>query len=251
LDDEYPANGIVFNRDDTQITDLNPIIDHLQEKNIPFNLIFLKDRIYLIPRDKNNLIVKNLDTMQFLFASEIDTTRIAQNITFEPLLFTSENSGQIIPPKLDISIQQFMEKNMKIKQMLVDPPKVLAGIYKGVFNSYFADNPKFPDAVTSGQSAQILLVADSDCIKNSGAVNVKGNLDFVLNAVDYMASESTLIEIRSRETDFIPLKDIAPGAKTLIKWINILFPSILLILIGIVIWRKEISKRKMIGELYE
>jgi gliding-associated putative ABC transporter substrate-binding component GldG len=199
--------------------------------------------------NKDNIIVKNLDVLQFLFASEIDVTRINDNISFEPLLYSSENSGQINPPQFDISIQQFMDKN--IKQMLIDSPKVLSGLYKGIFPSYFANNPMFANVVPSGMEGKILLVADSDFIKNSGAAGVKGNLDFVLNSVDYLASESALIEIRSRETEFIPLKDLKPGQKNLIKWLNILFPSILLVLIGVVNWRKELNKRKLIGEMYE
>ena len=199
--------------------------------------------------NKDNIIVKNLDVLQLIFASEIDTTRLSSNVVFEPLLYTSENSGQINPPQFDISIQQFMDKN--IKQLLIESSKVVAGSYTGVFPSYFARNPTFPGAVPSGTESKILLVADSDFIKNNGAVGVKGNLDFVLNSVDYLASESTLIEIRSRETEFIPLKDLKSGQKNLIKWLNILFPSILLIIVGVLNWRKELSKRKLIGEMYE
>ncbi|MDA3813333.1 MAG: hypothetical protein PF570_03680, partial [Candidatus Cloacimonetes bacterium] len=87
--------------------------------------------------------------------------------------------------------------------------------------------------------------------QEGAGAGVPGNRDFVLNAVDYMVSEGTLIEIRSRETQFNPLKEIKPGTKKFIRWFNILFPSLLLILLGIMHYRRELQRRKHIGELYE
>lgn len=200
--------------------------------------------------NKNNILVKNLDYMQLIFASEIDTTNIGEDIYFEPLLFTSVNSGEVTMPNLNISYQPFM--NIDLKKMLIDKPKVVAGIYSGKFVSNFMDHTQEEDnAVGNTEFGKILLVSDSDFIIENAGAGIPGNRDFVLNAVDYMVSEGTLIEIRSRETQFTPLKEIKPGTKKIIKWINILFPSLLLILLGILHYRKELKRRKHIGELYE
>ena len=200
--------------------------------------------------NKDNILVKNLDYMQLIFASEIDTTNIGEDIYFEPLLFTSVNSGEVTMPNLNISYQPFM--NIDLKRVLIDEPKVVAGIYSGKFVSNFMDHTKEEDnAVGNTEFGKILLVSDSDFIIENAGVGIPGNRDFVLNAVDYMVSEGTLIEIRSRETQFTPLKEIKPGTKKIIKWINILFPSLLLILLGILHYRKELKRRKHIGELYE
>ncbi|MBC8384926.1 MAG: GldG family protein [Candidatus Cloacimonetes bacterium] len=199
--------------------------------------------------NKDNIIVKNLDQMQLIFASEIDTVRMSPDLNFEPLLFTSSNSGEIKEPRLDISVMKFM--NQKLEDMYNDPPKIVSGIYSGLFKSYFADNPSYPDVFPDNSEAKILLVTDSEFIDDNGGAGVKGNLDFVLNSVDYMASDATLIEIRSRETEYKPLKEISSGAKKMTRWLNILLPSILLILLGVSIYRKEIARRKVIGELYE
>ncbi len=199
--------------------------------------------------NKENLIVKNLDQMQLIFASEIDTTRMNEGVSFEPLLFTSKNSGEIAGPRLDISVMQYMNQNLN--KMFIEEAKTVAGIYSGVFKSYFADDPEFPDAALENSNGKILLVTDSEFVEDIGGAGIKGNLDFVLNAVDYMASDASLIEIRSRETEYKPLKEISNSAKKIIKWLNILLPAILLILIGIILYRRELSRRKMIGELYE
>jgi len=199
--------------------------------------------------NKENILVKNLDNMQLIFASEIDTTNIGEDISFEPLLYTSVNSGEVTMPQLDISYLPFM--NIDLKKMLISEPKVVAGIYSGKFVSNFMDQTKEENAVGSTESGKILLVSDSDFIKEGAGAGVPGNRDFVLNAVDYMVSEGTLIEIRSRETQFNPLKEIKPGTKKFIRWLNILFPSLLLILLGIMHYRRELKRRKHIGELYE
>lgn len=199
--------------------------------------------------NKDNVIVKNLDQMQFIFTSEIDTTRTGDNLQFEPLLFSSNNSGEVKAPRYDINVNQYMNTNLKM--MLLDESKVLAGIYTGTFRSYFADRKDYPDALLENSEARILLLTDREFIEDAGASSVKGNLDFVLNAVDYMAAESTLIEIRSRETEFKPLREISSNAKKSVKWVNILFPSLLLILFGIIRYRNELKRRKIIGELYE
>ncbi len=199
--------------------------------------------------NKENLIVKNLDYMQLIFASELDTTKTGKDLRFEPLLYTSENSGEIAMPGLDISLQKYMNQNLKA--MFIDPPKIVAGIYSGLFKSYFIDNVETMNIIPQTTESKILIVTDSDFIKEGAGAGVKGNLDFVLNAVDYMASEGSLIEIRSKETEFKPLKELSSGKRKFIKWLNILLPSILLIIVGILHYRKELKQRKIIGELYE
>ncbi|MCD6177433.1 MAG: Gldg family protein [Candidatus Cloacimonetes bacterium] len=199
--------------------------------------------------NKENIIVKNLDYMQLIFASEIDTTNIGGDIYFEPLLYTSANSGEITMPQLNISYQPYM--NIDLNKMLKDKPKVVAGIYSGKFVSNFINHTKEENAVGSTESGKILLVSDSDFIKEGAGAGVQGNRDFVLNAVDYMVSDGTLIEIRSRETQFTPLKEVKSGTRKFVRWVNILFSSLLLILFGILHYRKELKRRKHIGELYE
>jgi len=135
--------------------------------------------------------------------------------------------------------------------MFIEEPKIVAGIYSGLFKSFFAPGMDDPDVITETSSGRILYVADSDFIKEGAGSGVKGNLDFVLNSVDYMVSEEALIEIRSRETTFRPLKEVSNATRKFVKWFNILFPSFLLIILGILRYRAELKRRKFIGELYE
>jgi hypothetical protein len=59
--DGYPASGIVFNRG-SEPDEIYPHIDILQKKKIPFNLIFIGERICLIPRDLEHEVVEEFPT---------------------------------------------------------------------------------------------------------------------------------------------------------------------------------------------
>jgi hypothetical protein len=54
---DYPAHGIVFNRD-AESDKIWPYLDRLQEKKVPFNLIFVGERICLIPRNPEHEVVE-------------------------------------------------------------------------------------------------------------------------------------------------------------------------------------------------
>ena len=213
--------------------------------NTPVNYPFLP---VIHNVNKENMIVKNIDQMQLIFASEIDTTRIGE-LHYEPLMFTSKNSSLVSFPQLDIGLEQYMNKNLK--GMFLDGAKNVGGIFTGRFLSYFAQNQDYAMAVQENPEGKVLLISDSEFIKDGAGSGVPGNMEFLLNAVDYMASEGALIEIRSREVIYKPLKEISSGAKKAVRWLNILLPSFLLIVFGILRYRKELQRRKFIGELYE
>lgn len=146
--------------------------------------------------NKKNQIVKNLDQLQLIYASEIDTTSLNESLSFEPLLYTSKNSGEIVGPKLDISIKQYMNQNLN--RMFNGGEKVVAGVYSGLFKSYFADNPDYPVVSLENSDANILLVADSEFVEDLGGAGIKGNLDLLLNALNYLCNDNELINLRNK-----------------------------------------------------
>ena len=60
--DNYPARGIVFHRS-AESDEIWPCVDYLQKNSIPFNLIFVGDRICLIPRNPLHEVVTELPTI--------------------------------------------------------------------------------------------------------------------------------------------------------------------------------------------
>jgi gliding motility-associatede transport system auxiliary component len=197
-------------------------------------------------RNIDNLIVKNIDVMQLVFASEIDTSKVINDFT--PLFYSSVHSGQTTGPRFDISYNNFMQKDLRA--MLTDGKKVLGGIYSGNFSSYFA-NDNYPDLIPATSNARIIFVPSGSFMREDAGGRAPGNQDFVLNSVDYLAGDEALIQIRSRETEYRPLKPVSSATRQLIKILNILLPSLLLIFYGIFRWKRESNRKIRIGDLYE
>ncbi len=68
------------------------------------------------------------------------------------------------------------------------------------------------------------MVGSADMIAN--------NLAFVLNAVDWMVQDATLVSIRAKTVQVPPLEPVEGGKLTALKLANLLGPAALLLLIG-------------------
>ncbi len=198
-------------------------------------------------RNLKNPIVKNIDVMQMVFISEIDTSKVISN--FDPLFYTSDHTSQTSGPRFDIGYNRYMQKDLR--SMLTEGKKVLAGIYTGKFTSYFVDNLQYPDLIPETENARIIFVPSGNFMREDTGGKSEGNQNFVLNSVDYLSGDEGLIQIRSRETEYHPLKTVSNSQRQIIKWLNILLPSFLLVLYGILRWRKEENRKIRIGDLYE
>ncbi len=188
--------------------------------------------------NKDNIISKKIEQIQFIFASEIDTTK-TDGLNFVPLAHTNQFSAEMKSPRFDLGYEKYMNKFLR--REFNTYPRNLAGIYRGKIS---ADGK-------SNENAEIILIADSDFMKDSAGGTVAGNRDLFLNGIDYLASDPTLIQIRNREIAFHPLKEISPAAKKAVKWLNIILPALLLIISGLMKFRKEKIKRKLLREMYE
>lgn len=213
--------------------------------------------------NKEHPIVAQLDNFQFVFASEIDTSSVADGISVTPLIMSSRNSGSIDGPYYNIGIQQFQDKNHIDK--LTSPAKILSAIYSGSFNSFFSDDDK---PKKSDSNSNIIYVSDSEFINMGGrGEGTSSNQTFVLNSIDFLVGDAALVKLRSREVQHTPIKlenlvdieGLTPSrveaevnkARKTIKSVNFVLPSLLLLLLGLLKYRLEIKRRKRISEIYE
>jgi len=201
--------------------------------NTPVNYHFFP----LIREFGNHVTVDGLEQIRLLFSSEIeyvppmpgDTTAKSSII---PLFETSGRST---------SMEQFFNlsplENPAFSS-LNEPGKVVAAL------------STLPSDSTGGVS-QIILVGDSRFFEDNGGSMAQENTIFALNAVDYLMGDSDLLALRSREITTRPLKELEDGSKARWKWINILVPSILVIVLGTIRWKQNSSRTKMLEEIYE
>ena len=218
--------------------------------------------------NRHHPIVSQLSGLQFIFVSEIDGDFLPEDVRFTPLLFSSNNSGTMHGPNYFINVQQFSDRNYINR--LNEQSKTLAGLYEGSFVSYFAErNERFSNHFMEyTNNGRIIVLGDMDFITTpQGGRTNQTNIDFLMNAVDYLSNNTGLIALRSREVINKPLlierivktDDLTPeGAerrktnmRELFKYINIILPALLVIVYGLLKYRSEINRRKRIKDNYE
>ncbi len=215
-------------------------------------------QMYLTEFNPDNDIVSDLEILQMFAPSEIDTTNIAENIEFTPLIFTSAKTERVGGPNYDMSFYKYLNKD--VDTLLVGEKACVAGLYKGSFKSFFANNADYPDALVESTQANIIYLADNEILMDNGIQNnnrkmaqlTLGNkVEFILNSIDYISGNESLIKLRSRGVAYKPLKeDISSAKKKTIKWLNILLPSSLLLVLGLIIFRINRIKKRMIEDKY-
>jgi len=187
--------------------------------------------------NKNEVTVSGLESMELIFTSEIKSDSVYLN-NFTPILQTSNHSS---------SMSEFYNLNPDPKQnpifsQLSEPSKIV-GARVEITNA------------EKGTKSNITLVGDSQLLSDQGGGGSPNNITFVMNTIDYMMGDSELIALRSREVTDRPLLSDVDGIdnQTRLSWkiMNMVLPTILIILLGMIVRRKQNNKSKILKAIYE
>jgi len=206
--------------------------------------------IPLVQGMKTSVISKGLSDILFYLCSELNTNTAVKGVTITPLLKTSPNSGILEGPVFDISPERYLEQ--KMMSTLTHPPITVSALYTGTFTSFFADNPSISETegfAAKTDKSEIIVVTDSDFIRDFIAGISSSNMMYLLNAVDFLLKDISLSEVRSRTIPNSPLDignwlyknniepdditKIEPRVKQIVKAVNLLLPSLLLVFFGL------------------
>ncbi|MCD6353342.1 MAG: GldG family protein [Proteobacteria bacterium] len=201
--------------------------------------------------DPDHPIVNQLESMIFPWVSALEVLKDThEDIRFKVLVQSSQYSwlqkGMYnLNPQ-----QQFMPIKEDIK------PYPLAVLASGRFKSFYADKEIPPAKKSEGKAAetpetlsesaeenQILVVSNSRFVESNFA-NQAGNIEFLLNAVDWFTWGKDLIGIRSRRITDRPFPILSERHKKAIKFANILAVPILVAILGFI--RFYIKKKKKV-----
>ncbi|GAB4239472.1 MAG: gliding motility-associated ABC transporter substrate-binding protein GldG [Ekhidna sp.] len=203
--------------------------------------------------------VRNLDAILGRFVSELDTVK-AEGITKTPLLQTSAYSKVISPP-VRVAFNDLRDKLRP--ERFTDGPKTMAYLLEGNFTSLYANRliPRGFDKgsfVDKGEPGKVVIVGDGDIIRNEIDPETNeplemgvepftkaryANENFIMNLLDYMVDDSGLIETRSREVKIRPLDRVKiQNQRTAMQVINLVFPIIMVLLLGGVKWVRRNRK---------
>lgn len=221
--------------------------------------------------DPENPVVNRLSGLIMPWASDIqilaDTADTANQIRVTELVKTSKFSWPM-SGRYNLDPQgQFNAPPELMKQ------HTMAAALSGKFTSFYKGRkiPTYPmkvrnedgtetekdtlnpgDAVrkilTESPETRILLVGSSRFATEQFVQQSNGiNLNFFLNAADWMAQDDDLVTIRSRKIVDRPLKKLTPAKRNLVKWANVIVMPILIILIGLIrmiVRNKKTQERK-------
>lgn len=208
-------------------------------------------------------IVKNLNAIKTEFVGSIDTIN-QPGIRKTVLLTSSQYSRTVNTPAL-ISLE-ILQRDPD-RRLYNTPHIPVAILLEGTFSSLF--NGRVPPAIRESQEigfvgsskpGKMIVVADGDIIKNQSRSGNEGriplplgydkytgqtfgNKEFILNAMNYLVDENSLISIRSRELT-LRLLDRTKVNEDRVYWqvLNTVMPVLLILVLGVIMF--VIRKRK-------
>lgn len=213
----------------------------------------------IITATSQHPIVKNLNAIKTQFVSSISTTSV-KNIKKTILLSTSDYSKIEAVPAM-ISLRMLQEEPNVIEY--TGPPQAIAVLLEGEFQSDFRN--RLPQSIITNKEigfkekstpTRMIVVSDGDIIKNQFHIpqgyplplgfdqftrETFGNKDFILNAMNYLTDDESLISLRSRETK-LRMLDRTKISESRISWqlINLLVPVLLVLIAGILlVWLRK------------
>lgn len=217
----------------------------------------------LLSSPSHHPIAKNLDHVLSYFPSSIDTVK-STGITKTVLLASDTNSRTISTPAI-VSLQSVKsEEDFKTFTKGQVPVAVLL---EGNFSSLFANRfskemqdsiqqltgvPFLPNAIKPSKQ---IIVSDADIVTNvvtqtQGALPMGtqqfenyqfANREFLLNCIDYLVDDDGILETRSKDITLRLLdKNRIEEQKTIWQIINILFPILIILLLGgLMQWQRK------------
>ncbi|PSQ75150.1 MAG: hypothetical protein BRD39_00305, partial [Bacteroidetes bacterium QH_9_64_21] len=72
----------------------------------------------------------------------------------------------------------------------------------------------------------------------------EGNINLAANSMDYLAGDTGLMSLRTQRVNSRPLMQLTPTTETILKYLNVLLPILLVVGYGLVRYRRNQSQRQ-------
>ncbi len=213
----------------------------------------------LINNFGESLITKNLDLVVAKFPSSIDTIK-SGGIKKTALLKTTPYTKVLSAPALVTYNDARSETDQaEYNQGIQSIAYLLEGRFTSLYkNRIMPEDPRHAYFREDGENTRIIVCSDGDLVVNETdpktgnplplgfdklSRHTFGNLDFVLNAVDFLVDENGVITARSKEVKLRPLDSIKIAEKrTGIQVYNLILPSLLIAILGLIrafYWKRK------------
>ena len=177
-------------------------------------------------------VTQGVDVVTFQFCAPITPVDPDSSLTYSPILVTSAQSGTLPSPHVIDIRKQWAQADF-----LAGPQTVGAEV-----------SGRFGNGAEQGRL--ILFTNGGFCVSGSSERPVQlppGNLDVVVNAVDRVSGQNALAGLRGKEVTYRPIDQLSDAMRTLLKWLDLLLPVLLVVSAGIArrAWRRAQRTRRM------
>ncbi|MEJ2476945.1 MAG: Gldg family protein [Desulfobacterales bacterium] len=107
--------------------------------------------------------------------------------------------------------------------------------------------------ISRGKPGRIFIMASSEMLTDN-VIDAQGrgaDAVFILNVIDALNGRGDIAVLRGKRQDFNPLQPIGAGAKTAVKAFNIAGLPILVVLFGLAVWFRRMSRKRRIQEMFQ
>ncbi|HZD06027.1 MAG TPA: hypothetical protein VE173_14045, partial [Longimicrobiales bacterium] len=98
---------------------------------------------------------------------------------------------------------------------------------------------------------RVIVVGDSDFLQSQFIQGTPQNLSFVANAVDWLAQDESLIEIRSKDRTPPPLVFDSDFERAALRWGNMVGVPLAFVLLGLLVARVRRTRAEELWETVE
>jgi len=187
-------------------------------------------------------ISEGLDRAVFQFVSSLDTTAVDTSASLTVLARSSQQSARArlptnVQPQQEWSVSDFSQSSIPV-----------AGLIEGSFPSAFANVDTLSVERTKSPETQLMVVGDGDFVVNGQGQQQQrlpeGNINLAANGIDYLAGDTGLLSLRTQRVTSRPLVQLTSGTKTVLKYLNVLLPILLVVGYGVVRYRRNRAQRE-------
>lgn len=207
---------------------------------------------YSVPNSKHP-IVNNMDAVQFMMASSIDT--LANSEVKKTILLTSSNRSRRVPAPVRVSLSNLKFKPTPdiFKESNIPMAVLLEGKFKSVFANridphfikIYEDSLKLNYSTQCAKENRMIVVSDGNVPMNDFSQargpmecgyykyteQLFSNKTFILNCMEYLTDDINLLEARNKN-EKLRLLDMARIKQEKLKWqiINIGLPIAIILI---------------------
>ncbi|RZT97148.1 gliding-associated putative ABC transporter substrate-binding component GldG [Ancylomarina subtilis] len=189
-----------------------------QQYNFPY--------LPLITEFSDHSITDGIEAMILQFASPLKYVGDS-SLVYHELAWTSDMSGKLKAP-VSFNIGQIWGPSD-----FLYPRQTVAAALHG--------------PIVSEQEARLCVIGDGNFIVNGVGeqkITIQAdNINFVANAIDWLSDDSGLMSLRTKGVQSRPLKELTDSKVLFIKYFNFLFPLLLVVILGLLQFRRRSKKR--------